>query len=108
MANESLSVVFTESALRDLEDIVDFWTTNGEPERGLKYAHDLPREAIRCLSDLRTASEGRLLRKTNFPHVREHPVFKRTYRILYTLNECGRVVEILRFWHSHRDEPDSM
>jgi plasmid stabilization system protein ParE len=108
MADKDLRVVFTESALRDLEDIVDYWTGRGEPERGTKYAHDLPREAIRRLSDSQTASDGRLLKKRNFPNVRELPVFSRAYRVLYALNQNERIVEVLRFWHSHRDEPDSM
>jgi len=37
--------------------------------------------------------------------VQEFPVFKRSYRILYRVNESEQLVEVLRFWHSHRDEP---
>jgi hypothetical protein len=33
------------------------------------------------------------------------PVFKRSYRILYLVREAEGVVQVLRFWHSHRDEP---
>jgi len=39
------------------------------------------------------------------PDVREIVAFKHSYRILYRLDETRGVVEILRFWHSHRDTP---
>jgi ParE toxin of type II toxin-antitoxin system, parDE len=69
------------------------------------YAHDLPSEAIRQLSDPGTAHAGRYLRHTAYPQTQELPVFKRSYRILYLIKEADGVVEVLRFWHSHRDEP---
>jgi plasmid stabilization system protein ParE len=74
---------FHQSAWVELEDIVDYWTERGEPERGEEYAHDLPAEAIQQLSDPGTARTGRHLRHTLFPEVQELPVFKRSYRILY-------------------------
>jgi hypothetical protein len=43
--------------------------------------------------------------KTSFPEVQALPVFKRSYRILYRIRESESTVEVLRFWHSHRDEP---
>ena len=48
-------VSFTQSAWNDLEEIVAYWTSRDQPERGEQYAHDLPSEAIRQLSDPRTA-----------------------------------------------------
>ena len=105
MAAQSLRVIFTHSAWTDLEEIVAHWTGRGEPERGEKYAHDLPAEAIRQLGDAGIASAGRFLRHTAYPQTQELPVFKRSYRILYLVKEAESVVEVLRFWHSHRDEP---
>jgi plasmid stabilization system protein ParE len=105
MAAQSFRIIFTQSAWVDLEGIVAYWTERAEPERGEKYAHDLPSEAIRQLSQPVTARSGRHLSQTEFPEVQELPVFKRSYRILYLVKEAEGVVEVLRFWHSHRDEP---
>lgn len=105
MAAKSLRVVFTQSAWADIEEIVAYWTDRGEPERGEQYAHDIPSEAIRQLSDPGAARAGRYLRHTAYPETQELPIFKRSYRILYLVKEAEGVVEVLRFWHSHRDEP---
>ena len=105
MAAQSLRVIFTHSAWTDIEEIAAFWAAHDEPERGEKYAHDLPSEAIRQLSDPAVANAGRFLRHTAYPQTQELPVFKRSYRILYLVKEAEGVVEVLRFWHSHRDEP---
>ena len=105
MAGENFRVIFTQSAWNDLVEIVGYWTEREEPERGEQYARDLPAEAIRQLSIPSTARAGRHLLKTNFPEAMELPVFKRSYRILYRLRESEGIVEVLRFWHSHRDVP---
>ena len=100
MAGQNFRVIFTQSAWNDLVDIVSYWT-----ERGEQYARDLPAEAIRQLTVPATACAGRHLVKTSFPEAMELPVFKRSYRILYRIRESDDVVEVLRFWHSHRDIP---
>lgn len=105
MATRDFRVIFAESAFNDLAEIVDYWTDRQDRERGEQYAHDLPAEAIRLLSDPATAQTGRYLRQTAYPEVQEQPVFKRSYRILYLVRDTEQTVEVLRFWHSHRDEP---
>jgi plasmid stabilization system protein ParE len=105
MAAQSFRVILTQSAWADIEEIVAYWTDRDEPERGEQYAHDLPSEAIRQLSDSSIAHTGRRLLHTAYPETRELSVFKRSYRILYLVKEADRIVEVLRFWHSHRDEP---
>lgn len=105
MAGQSLRVIFAQSAWSDLEEIVRYWTERDEPERGEQYARDLPAKAIRQLSNNDIARAGRYLRHTAYPQTQELPVFKHSYRILYFLNEAEGAVEVLRFWHSHRDEP---
>jgi len=105
MAAPSLRVIFTQSAWSDLEEIAAYWTERDEPERGGQYAQDLPAEAIRQLSEPGIAREGRYLRHTAYPQTQELPVFKHSYRILYLVKAAEGVVEVLRFWHSHRDEP---
>ena len=77
MAAQSFRVILTQSAWADLEEIVAYWTDRDESERGEQYAHDLPTEAIRLLSDPGTAHAGRFLHHTAYPHTQELPVFKR-------------------------------
>lgn len=55
MAAQNFRVIFTESAWEDIGEVVRYWTDHDEPERGEQYAHDLPTEAIRQLSDPDTA-----------------------------------------------------
>jgi plasmid stabilization system protein ParE len=105
MAAKSFRINLTESAWADIEDIVAYWTDRDEPERGEQYAHDIPSEAIRHLSDPDAARAGRFLRHTAYPETQELPLFKRSYRILYLVKEADGDVEVLRFWHSHRDSP---
>lgn len=89
MAAQNFHVIFTESAWKDIGEIVGYWTDRDEPERGEQYAHDLPTEAIRQLSDASTARAGRHLRRTTYPETQELVVFKHSYRILYLLKEAG-------------------
>jgi plasmid stabilization system protein ParE len=105
MAAETFNVIFARRALGDLLEIVEYWGNRYEPERGEKYSRDLSAEAIRQLADANTARGGRYLRRPKFPKTQELAVFKRSYRILYSVNEKAGLVEILRFWHSSRDEP---
>ena len=105
LAGKSLRVVLAESAWGDSEEIVSYWTDRGEQERGEQYARDLPREAIRQLSSIEGACGGRFLVQTAFPEMQELMVFRRSYRVLYRMGDVEGVVEVLRFWHSHRDEP---
>ena len=105
MAEEEVRVIFTERAWGDLEEIVEYWTVRDELERGEQYARDLPSEAIRVLRIPSQTRAGRHLVKTAYPEVQELVVFNRSYRILYLAKEDSMTVEVLRFWHSHRDEP---
>ena len=105
MAAQKFRVRFAESAWQDLQDIADYWTRCSDPERGAQYAHDLPTDAVSILSDPTVARSGRPLRRTAYPQVQEHSIFKRSYRILYLVEETENLVHVLRFWHGHRDEP---
>ncbi|MGV3658526.1 MAG: type II toxin-antitoxin system RelE/ParE family toxin [Prosthecobacter sp.] len=40
------------------------------------------------------------------PDTREILVFKSSYRIIYRIDEEHQLIEVLRFWHGHQDEPD--
>ncbi len=58
MADEQFHIVFTERAWDDLTEIVEYWTARAESDRGEKYAHDLPSEAIRTLSNRPGRGQG--------------------------------------------------
>ena len=71
MATEEYRVIFAASAWSDLEEIVEYWEHENEPELGVKYAHDLSSVAIRQLSRPEIANAGRHLTKTAHPKVQE-------------------------------------
>ena len=73
MAAQKFRVIFTQSAWNDLEEIVAYWTECDEPERGEQYAHDLPSEAIRQLSDPGTAHAAAIF---GTPPTRRHKSFR--------------------------------
>ena len=80
MAAQSFRVILPQSAWADLEDTVAYWMERDDLERGEQYAHDLPAEAIRQLSDRSTAPAGRFLRHPAYPQTQELPVFKQSYQ----------------------------
>jgi plasmid stabilization system protein ParE len=105
MAAQSFRVEFARGAMLDLHEISTYWAEHEDPERGEQYMRDLHAEAQSQLSDVVTARGGRHLRERRHSNVQEIYVFKRSYRILYERDESSGLVIVLRFWHSHRDEP---
>jgi len=104
MAAPRYRVELTETALRDIEDIDGYWITRGEPERGQQYVQDLFGFAEAELSNPLRARTGRPVRIALIPGTLELTAFK-TYRLIYRIEEESETVLVLRFWHSHRDEP---
>lgn len=107
MATRSLRVVFLSTARADLEEINAYWVSREEPDRGAKYCHDLPTEAFRRLTDPTAARAGRKVPHSQLQEVQEIRVFGGSYRIIYRRKEEEGIVEVMRFWHSHRREPFS-
>ena len=107
MGSTSFQVRLTDSALNDLYEIDDYWSLQGEPERGEQYVRNLMDAAERELSSPLRAQSGCLVRVAMLPETREILVFKGSYKIIYRINAAENVVHILRFWHSHRDELDA-
>ncbi len=99
-------VRLTDSALQDLHEIDDYWFLHGEPERGEQYVRNLIATAEQELTSPARAQSGRRVRVALLPDTREILVFKSSYKIIYRIDTDGRVVHILRFWHSHRNEPE--
>lgn len=108
MGTPIFQVCLTESALRDLNEIDDYWTLCGEPERGEKYVRDLAHAAHQYLTIPSEALAGKKLKSALLPGTREVRVFKASYRIVYRVIPDEGLVYVLRFWHSHRAEPDSL
>jgi plasmid stabilization system protein ParE len=104
MAEPGYKVEVTEAALCDLDELDDYWSTRGEPERGRQYVRDLFEFAHVELSDPLHARMGRPVRIAVIPGTLELLAFK-TYRLIYRIEEESRTVMLLRFWHGHRDEP---
>jgi len=106
MDSTPFQVRLTDSALQDLHEIDDYWFQHGEPERGEQYVRDLIEKAELELAFPERAESGRRVRVALLPDTREILVFKGSYRIIYRIDAAEHVVHILRFWHSHRDEPE--
>jgi plasmid stabilization system protein ParE len=106
MGITSFQVQLTSSAVADLHEIDDYWFRAGEPDRGEQYVRDLTAAAEAELATPIRALAGRLLDTAILPGTRQILVFKGSYRIIYRVAADEGVVYVLRFWHSHRDEPD--
>jgi plasmid stabilization system protein ParE len=105
MGPTSFQVRLTDSALNDLHEIDDYWFQCGEPERGEQYVRNLIEMAETELASPVRAQSGRQVRVTILPDTREILVFRGSYKIIYRIDAHENVVHVLRFWHSHRDEP---
>ena len=104
MGEARFCVEVTELAADDLDGIDTYWSDRGEAWRGEKYYHDLRDFALRELADTGTARRGRLLGDRRNPNARSLLAFG-VYRIIYEIDETAERVNIIRFWHSHRDTP---
>ena len=102
MPAASFLVVFTEPAETDLYDIEEYWRERGEPWRGEKYFSDLRHFATAELGNVETARHGRPHKSRRHRQARSILAFG-TYRIIYEIDEAAARVDILRFWHAHRD-----
>ena len=102
MGQATNEVTVAASAREDLRELAEYWEDAGEPARAQKYVADLL-AAAHTLEDMEIARRGKPLPDCGVPDVREIRVFNRVYRIVFRLDDAGRHVEIIRFWHSHRD-----
>ena len=104
MGEAKLRVEITERAADDLDRIDTYWSERGEPWRGEKYYHDLREFALRELADAGNARRDRFLGDRRNPNARSILAFG-VYRIIYEIDGAAQRVNIIRFWHSHRDTP---
>ena len=104
MPTETFRVEVGPEACADLYEIEAYWTAQDEAWRGQKYFRDLSSTAQRDLSDPARARRGRLTRGPGSRGARELLAFG-IYRIIYDIDEAAGIVNVLRFWHAHRDNP---
>jgi len=104
MGEKAFRVVFAADADTDLDELSEYWTARGESWRGERYHRDLLLRAESILCDPASARRGGRLKLRKWPDAREILAFG-VYRIIYRIDETAGVVKVLRFWHSHRDEP---
>jgi len=93
-------VVLSPSARRDLKDIVRYISLDS-PDRAERFGHLL-------------ISKTKIL--ANFPEIgREVPeigdssireIIIRSYRVIYRVDHSREFVEIIRYWHAARGEPE--
>lgn len=89
------SVRFAESAVRDLEIVRDWHTTQGFPEVGERLVAEL----IASIEQLAQFPEsGRIVPEFDTPWLRE--LIRPPFRIVYRLD--GDRVRIIRVWRSER------
>ena len=103
MGETRFDVLLTDDAWSDLADIDAYWTEREEAWRGEKYYYDLRDFALRELGNCESARRGRRARNTDRSGVKEILAFG-IYRIIYEIDEAASRVNILRFWHAHRDD----
>ena len=104
MPGPTIHVIFSDQAEDDLYEIEAFLQKRGEAWRGEKYFRDLHRTAVSTLGDLANARRGRFLNDPQNPNARSILAFG-VYRIIYEIDDAAERVNIIRFWHSHRDTP---
>lgn len=104
MGEARFRVEITERAADDLDGIDTYWSARGEAWRGEKYYQDLRDFALCELADTDAARRGRFLKDRRNPSARSILAFG-VYRIIYEIDDAAQRVNIIRFWHSHRDTP---
>lgn len=88
-------IAFAESAVRDLEDMRDWYASQGVPEVGARLIGEV-------ISSVEQAAQfpesGRIVPEFDTPRLRE--LLRPPFRIVYRLD--GDLVSVVRVWRSER------
>ncbi len=96
------SIVWTEPALSDLEELVSFIAKDGA-ETAVRVGDEI----VAHVSLLESFPEiGPVYRRRPDGDVRQ--ITCRPFRVFYRVQHAERVVEILHVWHGARQEPGDM
>ena len=93
-------IIFSEPAIDDLESIVRFIAQDNQ-ESAAKFGGKLI-ESVRYLAEF--PRFGRVVPEQNDENIRE--IIFKPYRIFYRVKDEMKVVEVIRFWHAARGEPE--
>ncbi len=93
-------LTFSPSARRDLQDIVRYISLDA-PERAISFGKFLI-EKTKMLSQF--PEMGRVVPEFGDPNIKE--IIVRAYRVIYRIDQNAAKVEIVRFWHAARGQPD--
>jgi len=93
-------VIFSEPAIDDLEGIVRFISQDNQ-EAGARFGGKLI-DSVRHLAKF--PRFGRVVPEQNDENIRE--IISKPYRIFYRVKDEIRVIEVIRFWHAARGEPE--
>ena len=96
----AFQVCVTEIANDDLAALVRF-ITRDNPAAAERFGSALI-EKLKLLREQPLL--GRVVPERADPQLRE--IIHRPYRIIYRVNEQSKTVEVLRFWHGARGEPE--
>jgi plasmid stabilization system protein ParE len=93
-------IIFSEPAIDDLKQIVRFISQDNQ-EAGARFGGKLI-ESVRHLSKFPRL--GRVVPEQNDENIRE--IISKPYRVFYRVKDEAKVVEVIRFWHAARGEPE--
>ncbi len=92
----ALKVIWAESALSDLEQVVRFIATE-DLEAARKLGNSLIQRVEQVASFPRS---GRIVPETSNDNVRE--IILTPYRVVYEISEKNQALYVLRVWHAAR------
>ena len=93
-------VALSPSACRDLRNIVSYISVDS-PDRAVSFGQFLVGSTKR-LADF--PELGRVV--PEFGNVLIREIIVRSYRVVYRINHARKRVEVVRFWHSARGNPN--
>ena len=93
-------VALSSSARRDLRDIVRYISLDSA-NRAVSFGQFLIDNTKR-LADF--PEMGRIVPEFDHPDIRE--IVVRSYRVIYRVDHAGRRVDVARFWHGARGNPE--
>jgi plasmid stabilization system protein ParE len=93
-------IIFSEPAIEDLEGIVRFISQDNQ-EAGARFGSKLI-ESVRHLAKF--PRFGRVVPEQNDENIRE--IISKPYRIFNRVKDEIKVVEVIRFRHAARGEPE--
>ena len=93
-------IALSPSARRDLRDIVRYISLDS-PNRAVSFGQFLISSTKRLADFLEM---GRIVPEFDDSDIRE--IVVRTYRVIYRVDHAGRRVDVARFWHGARGNPE--